>query len=139
MMLFEVLLALSALLIGMLIWYVVVRLKRLSGELTQMRQELRTLNGLLNAHAASSNGLHRRLLNLEQEGVSQPQPASNPEPLVQDSPILVGEENSAHLPYAKAIDRIRQGASAQELRTEMGLSRDEAELLYRLHANTPAA
>ncbi|WP_305906687.1 DUF2802 domain-containing protein [Methylomarinum sp. Ch1-1] len=37
-------------------------------------------------------------------------------------------------PYQVAIDKIHQGASAEELVRECGLSRDEADLLIRLHA-----
>lgn len=44
-------------------------------------------------------------------------------------------EQQTSQPYHSAIQKIRNGASAEELIKQCGLSRDEAVLLIRLHGN----
>ncbi len=135
----EILLGLLAVLLAVVAWFLFVRIGRLQRELAQTRQELRSLSGLLNAQSASTSGLHRRLLGLEQRLATKHQDASSVLSPVQESPVASEETVSANQPYAEAIARIHQGASVQELRSELGLSRDEAELLCRLHGKTSAA
>ena len=44
-------------------------------------------------------------------------------------------EQEFNPPYYSAIQRVRQGADAEELIQQYGLSREEAELLIRLHGH----
>ncbi len=44
-------------------------------------------------------------------------------------------EQQSSQPYHNEIQRVREGANAEELMQQCGLSRDEAVLLIRLHGN----
>ena len=47
-------------------------------------------------------------------------------------------EQQASQPYYSAIQRVRDGATVEELVQQCGLSREEAVLLMRLHGGRPA-
>lgn len=49
--------------------------------------------------------------------------------------LVDSEQNGQQLnhPYSSAIEKVRQGANIEELIQQCGLSREEAELLSRLH------
>jgi len=49
--------------------------------------------------------------------------------------LVDSEQNGQQLnhPYSSAIEKVRQGANIEELIQQCGLSREEAELLIRLH------
>ena len=53
--------------------------------------------------------------------------------LVEKMELVISQESSGS-PYYSAVDRIRKGASPQEVVTDFGLSLPEAKLLHNLYS-----
>jgi len=99
------------------------RLAVLRRDIQLLDQRLDHLQSAVDAVISGASGMDRRTGRLEQR--------------VQE--ILVRLDNMAEAsqaarPYDDAIRLVRQGASAQRLVDELGLSRSEADLLIMLHA-----
>ena len=95
---------------------------RQNAELASLKQELRTLSGNLSALCTSSAGMDRRLVTLE---------AGERERKEQEQSSVMNQR-SEH-PYGEAIYLVHQGATAQRLVDELGLSYSEAELVCQVH------
>lgn len=104
-------------------------LARQERDLVSLRRELRTLTSNLTAQCSSSAGMGLRLNRLE-GGLRQFQ-----EQLERKE----GEQRLTEQPYGEAIHLAHQGAGAQRLVDELGLSRTEAELIHRVHGLRVAA
>lgn len=100
---------------GWLLWRQQQRWLELSQGLTRLTTALGTL-------ATGAAGMERRIGRLEQRL----------QELQRQLEILEARQRSAR-PYDEAIRLVRQGASAQRLVEELGLSPSEAELLIMLH------
>jgi hypothetical protein len=104
-------------------------LARQERELVSLRRELRTLTSNLSAQCVSSGGMNLRLNRLE-GGLRQFQEQLERREV---------EQRLTEQPYGEAIHLVHQGAGAQRLVDELGLSRTEADLIHRVHGIRAAA
>jgi hypothetical protein len=104
--------------VGMLSWRVRQESRRLAGALVRIE----ALNGTLAALCAGAVGVDRRLSRLEKQGrdLGYRQEA-------------IENQQQGEQPYGEAIQLVQQGASAIRLVEELGLTRNEAELVVMLH------
>jgi len=105
-------------LVAGLVW-LGLQLRREEGRLAQ---EIVRLEAAINAVIAGTSGADRRAGRIEQR-------------LLDLQRRIEDLEEAQHLirPYDEAIRLVRQGAGAQRLVEELGLSRGEADLLLMLH------
>lgn len=104
-------------------------LGRQARELGTMRKELRTLAGNLSAQCSSAVGMNKRLSQMEL-GLNRVQ---------QEKQRQKTQQRKAEQPYGEAIQLVHQGAGVRRLMEELGLSRAEAELIFRVHGIRMAA
>jgi hypothetical protein len=121
---YALVLGILGLALGGLGFFLLRQLGRLQGEIRTLEQRLRQLDAGLTAVVAGAGGQDRRVGHTEQrlhdllrrlEGLEEQQRTSRP--------------------YDEAIRLVRQGAGAERLMEELGLSRSEAELLIKLHGS----
>ncbi len=91
-------------------------------EVQSLKQELRALSGNLSALCTSSAGMDRRLGTLESGERDR-----------KEREERTAQRQKSQTPYGEAIYLVHQGASAQRLVDELGLSYSEAELVCRVH------
>lgn len=112
------------------------KLKQIVQELTaQIQRSNDDVAGLCSAAVAVDRRLsvHEACLRDVQERIEN-QPAQAEFQPEYGQEIIDGVEKEDTQAYEKAIQRIRQGATIDELVKSFGLTRDEAVLLIRLHA-----
>jgi hypothetical protein len=91
-------------------------------ETENLARELKSLQTAVNAMLAGASGVDRRIGSTEQR-------IHDLQRLYED----MQELQSVARPYDEAIRLVRQGANAQRLVEELGVTRSEAELLITLH------
>lgn len=109
-------------LIGVWIW----RFRQHSQRTAAMAQELERQRTLVEALLKAATVLDRRIAKLEHKGFEIEQRQENLEQLGLN-------ERYQDRGYGEAIQMVRRGANAQRLMEELGLSRNEAELIVMLH------
>ncbi|MEO5343754.1 MAG: DUF2802 domain-containing protein [Gammaproteobacteria bacterium SHHR-1] len=111
-------------------------------ELVSLKREMRTLTGNLSAQCDTGSGMNRRL-NIIEGDMRQWREQMDEFQQIQQEWQQEREQEQAQRsqeqPYGEAIYLVHQGASVQRLMDELGLSRSEAELLYRVHGIRAAA
>ena len=95
-------------------------------ETEALARELKSLQGAVNAMLAGAAGSDRRIAAVEDR-------LHELRRLYED----MQEVQNVSRPYDDAIRLVRQGATAQRLMDELGLTRSEAELLITLHGARP--
>lgn len=117
-------------------------MQRQERELVTLKREVRTLTSNLSAQCDTGAGMNRRLNIIEgamrqwQEQMDGFQQAQLDFQQQRERELL---QRGQEQPYGEAIYLVHQGASVQRLMDELGLSRSEAELLYRVHGVRAAA
>ncbi|HIP53248.1 MAG TPA: DUF2802 domain-containing protein [Chromatiales bacterium] len=97
-------------------------LRRQRARFLLLQKEIEALNQTLNALCSGAVGVDRRIVRLEQRERNLEQRQESLE-----------QQKSEDRPYGDAIERVRQGAPIEQLMKEYGFSRNEAELMVRLH------
>lgn len=91
-------------------------------QMERLKQDISQLHGSVSAIISGASGMDRRTGRLEQRQQEQLRRIEDME-----------EIRQTVRPYDEAIRLVRQGANAQRLIEELGLSRGEADLLIMLH------
>jgi len=91
-------------------------------QMERLKQDISQLHGSVSAIISGASGMDRRTGRLEQRQQEQLRRIEDMEEIRQTA-----------RPYDEAIRLVRQGASAQRLIEELGLTRSEADLLIMLH------
>lgn len=118
LLLVTLLLALSAL-AGLLL--VGLRMRRFGRQIAVTEEQIHSLTENLNALCSGAVGVDQRVSNLERTGRD----------LTHRQESMESQQNDR--PYGEAIQLVQQGASANRLVEELGLSHSEAELVVMLH------
>lgn len=129
--------------VGVLLLLMTIALVRLWREQKKLQQELEAMAVQIHRASEDISGLcsaavsvDRRLaanesrLSAIQKEVTKPQPVASP---VHADRLVTADEPQQN--YQLAIEKIRHGASVEDLMKACGLTRDEAVLLVRLHGN----
>jgi N-glycosylase/DNA lyase len=95
-------------------------------ETEALAREVKNLQGAVNAMLAGASGVDRRIAAAEQRLHELRRAYED-----------LQEVQNVSRPYDDAIRLVRQGATAQRLVEELGLTRSEAELLITLHGTPP--
>ena len=101
---------------------VALRQRRLSRRLERAQSQIEALSDNFNALCAGAAGVDQRLLQVEQQGRDLAKRQEN-----------LDERQRGGQPYGEAIQKVHQGATAEQLVEEFGLSQSEAELVVMLH------
>ena len=96
--------------------------RRYQMKIDELNQEIEVLKGTLNVLCTSAVGVDRRVGKLEQ-GKRE----------LQQRQETIEQNNKPDQPYAEAIRVVQQGATANQLVEEFGISRNEANLIVMLH------
>ncbi len=104
--------------VGMLAWRVRAERRKLADAMVRIG----ALNGTLSALCAGAVGVDQRISRLEREGrdLGYRQEA-------------IENQQQGEQPYGEAIQLVQQGAPASRLVEELGLTRNEADLVVMLH------
>jgi len=94
-------------------------------KIEQLNQELAKLKSTLNALISSAVGVDRRVNMLEKGKIELQQRQESME-----------QHNRSDRPYAEAIHRAQQGATANQLMDEFEMSQNEADLIVMLHRSS---
>lgn len=119
------LITLAAILAAVYFYNIVARQQR---DLVQLKREFRAISDNFAALCKSGAGMDQRICGLEQRERDQREKMES-----------VEAQRQSDSPYGEAIYMAHQGASAQRLVEELGLSMHEAELLCQVHGVKPAA
>ncbi len=95
-------------------------------EISRLEQRLEQIQTAFDAMIGAASGSDKRLTLLE----TRLQEIGHKQDIMQEN------QNVAR-PYDEAIRLVRQGASAERLVVELGLTRNEADLLIMLHGSGP--
>ncbi|MBF0255638.1 MAG: DUF2802 domain-containing protein [Gammaproteobacteria bacterium] len=117
-------------------------IQRQERELVTLKRELRTLTGNLSAQCDSGSGMNRRLNIIEGDMRQWREQMDEFQQMRQELEQEREQEQvqrNREQPYGEAIYLVHQGASVQRLVDDLGLSRNEAELLHRVHGIRAAA
>lgn len=98
-------------------------LRRLRDQASLLAREMETLKQTVGALCSSSVGVDRRVNRLERQGRDLEERQENMECFQQQ----------AEPPYDDAIRMVREGADADELVRELGVSRGAADLIIMIH------
>ncbi len=102
--------------------------RRFRNELSSLRGEVETLKQSVGALCSSAVGVDKRVIRLERRGRD----------LEERQETIEHNKAGDHPPYAEAIRLVQQGASAEQLVNELGISGGEADLIVMLHRNSQA-
>lgn len=100
-----------------------LRVRKFTGQLREAEIQIHSLTENLNALCSGAVGVDQRVSNLERTGRDL---AHRQESM---------ESNQSDRPYGEAIQMVQQGATANTLVQELGLSRSEADLVVMLHGS----
>mgnify|MGYP003859430139 FL=1 len=106
------------------IW-LILKYNKLRQELTVLRSDVERANKDIAGLCSAAVSVDRRLLDSGEKLKD----------IVEKVTDFEQHEQQTSQPYHTAIQRVRNGADAEELTQQCGLSRDEAVLLIRLHGN----
>lgn len=124
--------AIMLLLLGMLLWRYVGKLRQRLGasaaETADLQRQLELVRQSISGLTAGAVGMDRRVHQLEQRERALSERQENYE-------IQQADEQ----PYGRAIRLVQQGAAAGRLVSELGISESEAELIVRLHGHRDSA
>lgn len=121
-----------------LVW-VVFSYKKLKQELSILRDDVERNNKDIAGLCSAAVSVDSRLLSSSEQLKGVVEKVMDSHEQLKDIVEKVtgferhGQQESSSQPYHSAIQRIHDGASAEELIKQCGLSRDEAVLLIRLH------
>jgi hypothetical protein len=93
--------------------------------LAQYKRDIDTLKQTVGALCSSAVGVDKRVNRLEQQGRD----------LEERQESIEQHSQYGEPPYSDAIRMVREGAGADELIEELGISRDAADLIIMLHGN----
>lgn len=110
--------------VGMLVW--------LLQEHKKLKQEFLALSGNVERNNRDIAGLCSAAVSVDTQMIDNSEQLKG---IVEKVTDFEQHEQQATQPYHNAIQRVRDGASAEELMQECGLSREEAVLLIRLHGS----
>ncbi len=123
---FLIVIVLLALSVGGLAVWSHTRMRDMRRETVRLSQQVEQLQANLDAMISAASGSDKRVAMVEKRLKD----------MIHKQEVLE-ENNQAARPYDKAIHLVRQGATAQRLVEELGLSPSEADLLIMLHGETP--
>jgi len=123
---FFIVFALLALGLGGLWAWLFMRLRDRDREISRLNQRIEQIQTAFDAMIGAASGSDKRLAILEKRL----------QELGHRQDIMEENQNVAR-PYDEAIRMVRQGASARRLVEELGLTRNEADLLIMLHGGGP--
>jgi hypothetical protein len=119
--------------------YLQARIVRQEHDMLALKRDLRTLTGNLSAQCNSGAGMNRRLNGIEAEMRQRQEQLEQLQRQETEREYERDQRSTNEQPYGEAIYLVHQGAGAQRLMDELGLSRHEAELLCRVHGMRSAA
>jgi hypothetical protein len=99
--------------------------------LAQYKRDIDTLKQTVGALCSSAVGVDRRVNRLEQMGRD----------LEERQETIEQHSQQGDPPYSDAIRRVQEGAGVEELISELGISRDAADLIIMMHGikNSPVS
>jgi hypothetical protein len=95
--------------------------------LAQYKRDIEILKQTVGALCSSAVGVDRRVNRLEQMGRDLEER--------QESIELQSQSQQGEPPYSDAIRMVQEGAAAEELIKELGISRDAADLIIMMHGS----
>ncbi len=104
-------------------------LRRFALERTQLREQVERLQQQLALQQQSITGLTAGAIGMDR----RLRRTEATERMISDRQEIIENQQAAEQPYSHAIRLVQQGASAERLMEELGLSESEATLLVRLH------
>lgn len=102
--------------------FLILQNRQRNEQANQLQRELDILKQTVSALCSSSVGVDRRVNRLERHGRDLAERQDNIESLHQPDP-----------PYAEAIRMVKEGADADRLVKELGLSQGAADLIIMIH------
>jgi len=105
-----------------LLFWMNLRLRTENRKMTELQARFHALNSNVSAICAGTAGVDQRLSLLERQGRH-----------LEHRQKSMEEQQKGEHPYGEAIQRVHQGASAESLVGELGLSHSEADLVVMLH------
>lgn len=105
-----------------LLFWMNLRLRTEQQKLTGLQARFNALNSNVSAICAGTAGIDQRLFLLERQGRH-----------LEHRQESFEDQQKGERPYGEAIQRVHQGASAESLVGELGLSHSEADLVVMLH------
>jgi hypothetical protein len=109
-----------------------ILLIRLYGRCTTLEQRQQSLQDTLDKHRQEQYGLGSAAVQVDKRLMEQEKRLRE----IIEKIECGGVQDPAGSPYYTAIDRIRKGASPQQVVADYGLSLSEATLLHNLYAET---
>lgn len=117
-------LLLSSLILVVVLWIVHLRSQsQHREELAQNKREIETLKQTVGALCSSAVGVDKRVNRLERRGRD----------LEERQEHIEQQSQSDDPPYTDAIRMVQQGAGPEQLVSELGISRDAADLIIMMH------
>jgi len=115
-------LAMLLIALGFLVYFMETRRRE---SLAQYRRDIDTLKQTVGALCSSAVGVDKRVNRLEQMGRDLEERQEN----------IEQHSQYGDPPYSDAIRMVQEGAGADELIAELGISRDAADLILMMHGN----
>jgi len=100
--------------------------KQNKAKIEQANQDIDKLKNTLNALISSAVGVDRRMDAVERGKIE-----------LQQRQESIEQHSRSDRPYAEAIHKAQQGATADQLMDEFNMSRNEADLIVMLHSANP--
>jgi predicted phage tail protein len=109
--------------VAILVVLTIINERRRREQTEQLRREVETLKQTVGALCSSAVGVDRRVNRLERQGRD----------LEERQESIESGQHHTDRPYADAIRRVKEGADADQLVQELGISHGAADLLIMMH------